>query len=355
MRGWVELVIAGLFGVAILVAVGAAWLAIDPAVDEGPGGAGARSDAASPPGAVPAGEPSAARPRADVRAPADPAAETPPAGAPDRAPETPTGGDAAPAAAAADATAGPAAAIPGAPRDVGGTGVTAAPPLGPIAALEPAPKVAEAEQPAEPERFFNVVVIDAGTIAVGDRRLRLADVDVPGADARCGDGSGREWSCGTLARTALRRRVQSRAVECRPVGVEGFAGDLVAVRCSIGKTDLAAWLVRHGWAEPADPASDALAKLAARARRDGRGLWQTNPKGLDDPAAEVAVPAESALFDEDPAAPGSAAGTAPSAAVPAPAAPGTAPVAPGTATGAGPLDLTPPADAAPTAAPEISR
>jgi endonuclease YncB( thermonuclease family) len=183
-------------------------------------------------------------------------------------------------------------------RDVGGGLVTGAAPVrvGPIVRLQKAPEVTTAipePAPIEPRRFFRVVVTDAGTLVAGDRTLRLADVDVPSSDAECGDGSGNRWSCGTRARTALRRFVRRRAVECLPLGEAGFGGtdEVTVVRCRVGDTDLATWLVENGWAAPADAAAPSLASLGEAARSGNRGLWQTEPVGLDEPDDEDTDPA----------------------------------------------------------------
>jgi len=183
-------------------------------------------------------------------------------------------------------------------RDVAG-GLVAPPAtvVGPVARLQPAPAVkSPTGDPVPPRRFFQVVVENAGTIAAGTKVLRLADVDVPGADAECAAAAGRRWSCGTLARTALRRLVQSRSVLCRPAGEGSFEDPELVVRCAVGRTDLATWLVEHGWAEPAAGAEETLASLAATAREEGRGLWQAEPE------EEPAVPAAAQSAGEAPAA-----------------------------------------------------
>jgi endonuclease YncB( thermonuclease family) len=39
-------------------------------------------------------------------------------------------------------------------------------------------------------------------------------------------------------------------------------------------TDLSTWVVRQGWALPADPAEPGLAEAAEAAKKDGAGLWR---------------------------------------------------------------------------------
>ncbi|MFM9859543.1 hypothetical protein RUR49_13790 [Pseudoxanthobacter sp. M-2] len=326
MRGLIEILATILAGVAILAVAGYFFLGDAPPpggetiVPLGPGApeAGrAPPSATSPSTGAPATVPSSPSP-SRVLVPADPAAApagsaTPPANAPSRTLAAP--GAAPPLEApegyiAVEDQLAPA-------RDVGGGVVSGAAPVrvGPIVRLQKAPEVVPVipePAPVEPRRFFRVVVTDAGTLIAGDRTLRLADVDVPAADAECGDAAGNRWSCGTRARTALRRFVRHRAVECLPLGEVGFGSaeaEVSVVRCRVGRTDIATWLVENGWAAPADAAAPTLAALGETARDENRGLWQTEPKGLDEPdddgaidgAATDAAPTEGTLPADDPA------------------------------------------------------
>jgi endonuclease YncB( thermonuclease family) len=326
MRGLIEILATIVAGVAILAAAGYYFLGEVPLpvgetiVQMGPGAPDAAPTpppAGAPATGTPAAAPSSATtPR--VLVPVDPGAApagsaTPPANAPSRplaAPGAPPPLEAPEGYIAVEDQLAPA-------RDVGGGVVSGAAPVrvGPIVRLQRAPEVKTLipePAPVEPRRFFRVVVSDAGTLIAGDRTLRLADVDVPAADAECGDAAGNRWSCGTRARTALRRFVRHRAVECLPLGEVGFGSDdaeVSVVRCRVGRTDIATWLVENGWAAPADAAAPTLAALGETARDENLGLWQTEPKGLDDPddddalggaAADVATP-EGAAPTDDPA------------------------------------------------------
>lgn len=323
MRGLIEILATILAGVAILAVAGYFFLGGAPPpggetiVPLGPGApeAGrAPPSATAPSTGAPAPAPSSTSP-SRVLVPADPAAapagSTQPASPPTALAPGSTGALEAPEGyIAVEDQLAPA-------RDVGGGVVSGAAPVrvGPIVRLQKAPEVKQVipePAPVEPRRFFRVVVADAGTLVAGDRTLRLADVDVPAADAECGDAAGNRWSCGTRARTALRRFVRHRAVECLPLGEVGSGSldaDVAVVRCRVGRTDIATWLVEHGWAAPADAAAPALATLGATARDENRGLWQTEPKGLDEPdddgtidgAATDAAPPEGTVPADDPA------------------------------------------------------
>jgi|GEM_PF-2292443 len=301
MRGLVEILATVLAGVVILAVAGYFFLGDAPppggetVVRVGPGApdAGRAPPSTTPPStrAPSTPPPSASAPR--VLVPADPGAA--PAGS-----TLPAG----PALTASAPGSSPALDAPEgyvvvedqlAPaRDVGGGIVSGSAPVrvGPIVRLQKAPEVKQVipePAPVEPRRFFRVVVADAGTLVAGERTLRLADVDVPAADAECGDAAGHRWSCGTRARTALRRFVRHRAVECLPLGEADLATDgLSVVRCRVGRTDIATWLVENGWASPADAATPTLTALGETARSENRGLWQTEPVGLDEPDDDAA-------------------------------------------------------------------
>ncbi len=123
----------------------------------------------------------------------------------------------------------------------------------------------------------DVMVVDADTLRLGERVLRLAGVAVPerGA-ARCG-----AEDCAAGAADALARLVRGRAVECLVQGRDRFGRALG--RCEAGGVALDRALAEAGWAltEPAN------AGLEAAARSAGRGLftpgatpaeaWRRNP------------------------------------------------------------------------------
>jgi endonuclease YncB( thermonuclease family) len=108
-----------------------------------------------------------------------------------------------------------------------------------------------------------VMVVDAETLRLGDRVLRLAGLAVPDRGvARCG-----AMDCAAGAADALARLVQGRMVDCMVHGRDRLGRALG--RCEAGGVTLNQALVEAGWAlaEPADAA------LEAAARSAGRGLF----------------------------------------------------------------------------------
>lgn len=120
-------------------------------------------------------------------------------------------------------------------------------------------------------RFFRVVVADAGTIKAKKLTIKLAGVKAPDIKKVCVDAKNRKWRCGLAARGALRRLIRIRAIECPSMPFEPNA--TITVRCSVGRTDIAEWLVRYGWAEPAED-DEKLAEALEKAKADKRGMWR---------------------------------------------------------------------------------
>lgn len=143
----------------------------------------------------------------------------------------------------------------------------------PSAAPEPEPVP---PAPRGPDVYRLVVIMDAGLIDGRTRMLRLAHVDAPAVDRVCQRADGGTWPCGARARTALRRLVRRRAIECHdldPDAPEPAEDEAALVRCEVAGTDLARWLVEQGWASPSESAPEEWAALHETARAEGLGLF----------------------------------------------------------------------------------
>jgi endonuclease YncB( thermonuclease family) len=115
-----------------------------------------------------------------------------------------------------------------------------------------------------------VRVVDGDTLRLGDRTLRLADIDAPERGQTCTDAAGRWFDCGAAAAEALSRLVNGRSVVCRVDGRDRFGRGLGT--CTAGGVELNAGLVSSGWALAYD--GDArMTALETQARMAGRGLW----------------------------------------------------------------------------------
>ncbi len=134
-------------------------------------------------------------------------------------------------------------------------------------------------EPPPTKRYFKVKVRDAGSLEVDLPTkptvvIRIEGIKAREADGLCTTADGTNWPCGAQARAALTRFIRARAVTCTlPPGGETAE---FAARCSVTGQDLAAWLVRQGWALPQQDAEPALAEAMEAAKTDGLGLWRSS-------------------------------------------------------------------------------
>lgn len=130
-----------------------------------------------------------------------------------------------------------------------------------------------AAAPERPPHFARPGTVLAGALAFGSRSITLKGV-VPTAPGRICPGSAGPWPCGMVARTQQRLFIRNRAVACDIVE-KTWVGTAIA-SCSIGETDIAAWLVGNGWAE-AEPGTP-LTRLMEEAKVLRRGLFGDDPR-----------------------------------------------------------------------------
>lgn len=115
-------------------------------------------------------------------------------------------------------------------------------------------------------------VIDGDTLVIGGWRIRILGIDAPERHQTCYDAAGETWPCGGAARQALAARIDRQPVSCHVAGPDRYGRDLA--RCSTGGTDLAAWLVREGWAIPAGDEQGRYRAAAREAEARGAGMWR---------------------------------------------------------------------------------
>ena len=110
-------------------------------------------------------------------------------------------------------------------------------------------------------------VIDGDSLVVNGVEIRLRDVDAPEGRQICQRG-GQVWACGQEATKKLAARIGGRTVQCS--GTEYDQHDRLLGVCHIGEDELNEWLVAEGWAV----ALGSHKAAEARARSEGRGIWQ---------------------------------------------------------------------------------
>jgi endonuclease YncB( thermonuclease family) len=167
------------------------------------------------------------------------------------------------------------------PRIVGGPGISPGPVGHGRMEREAPPQQPEAEAAVDSgpawQPFTQVVVIGAGTLNLGGRKVQLAGIAPPESGLRCRASAGPEtFECAFLAMQALRQRLRARGVECRLARLETIGTEPAA--CRIGTTDLSQWLLDQGWAMAAADAPEAYRTAEDAARCANAGLWAEAPR-----------------------------------------------------------------------------
>ncbi|PHP65488.1 hypothetical protein CSC94_19250 [Zhengella mangrovi] len=161
---------------------------------------------------------------------------------------------------------GPApAALPGYER------VAPRPPLGPLGApATPAPPPDPSDRTGWKKRLLHQpVAAETNLIEAEGQRVRLEGIEVLPLQATCSVEGGETRPCGMMARSALRRWMRARAIECRAPQKPNPA--IITTSCTLAGEDMAAWLADNGWVAKA-LTPDLGARLDA-ARKQGRGLY----------------------------------------------------------------------------------
>lgn len=109
---------------------------------------------------------------------------------------------------------------------------------------------------------------DGDSLQLAGDRVRLLGIDAPELAQLCVDARGRNWPCGREARDAMSALLRRGDLTCQPDGRDRY--NRMLAHCRIGKDDIAAIMVRDGWAVATE---DYFAEEQA-ARRARRGIWQ---------------------------------------------------------------------------------
>ena len=108
--------------------------------------------------------------------------------------------------------------------------------------------------------------VDGDSLELGGHRVRLYGIDAPERRQSC-EEAGQTTQCGRRAHTELTRLVSGKTIECESFGLDRY--DRTLAVCRAGATDLAATMVRAGWAVAY---GDYYGEEQV-ARRDRAGIW----------------------------------------------------------------------------------
>ena len=120
----------------------------------------------------------------------------------------------------------------------------------------------------------DVRIVDADTIEISGKKIRLAGIDSPERSQTCEDQDGIKYGCGGQATQALRGLVNSmpaEIVKCEHIDKDKY-GRLIGV-CKIGEVNINAWLVENGWALAYRNFSEKYVENEQIAERNKAGIW----------------------------------------------------------------------------------
>ena len=139
--------------------------------------------------------------------------------------------------------------------------------------------VVEIAQKATPTtRLYNNISINAaGILASGNTNLHIEGITPLPLDAVCKTTTGETWPCGRFARTAMRKLIRGRSINCDATNSEDVlpTPGPILTKCRVANQDIGQWLVKQGWAE--DDGGD-YAEPMQWAKTAKLGMWrQTLP------------------------------------------------------------------------------
>jgi len=108
--------------------------------------------------------------------------------------------------------------------------------------------------------------VNADTIEIHGRRIRLHGVDAPERGQPCFMPNGAPWRCGQEGALALSDFLGATVVSC--VGVDTDRYGRMVADCTANDRDISAWLVSEGWAMAYRRYSTAHVDAAERHPRD---------------------------------------------------------------------------------------
>lgn len=120
-------------------------------------------------------------------------------------------------------------------------------------------------------------VIDASTMEVAGRKVRLFGIQPPEPDQVC-KWPNTEIPCGRIAATALMDLVFKATVVCRPTGEKDTDGTEIAT-CHADGFDVGRNMVHTGWARAMPRLMPSYLPVERAAERAKRGVWRGGASG----------------------------------------------------------------------------
>ena len=116
-----------------------------------------------------------------------------------------------------------------------------------------------------------VRAIDADSLDMDGRSVRLFGIDAVEKNQTCEDRAGREWPCGRHATEKLAAVLDGQNVRCIVQDTDRY-GRAVSV-CEAGGKDINHWVARNGWAVAYTCYSREYERDEAQARAEKTGIF----------------------------------------------------------------------------------
>ncbi len=128
-----------------------------------------------------------------------------------------------------------------------------------------------AVMPAKAETVTGTARVEEGDrMSVNGVDIRLYGIDAPDEGQRCANRAGVEYDCFTLSRMALERLTEGKTVACE---LKAAPAEPRLATCRVGTQDLAATMVRAGWALAYRRIAQDYVGFEARAMSHRTGMW----------------------------------------------------------------------------------
>lgn len=115
-------------------------------------------------------------------------------------------------------------------------------------------------------------IVDADSLLIAGREIRLAGLDAPEWDQTCTSAAGAKWRAGQEAKAWLASRLAGRDLACTAEGRDAYRRILAT--CYLDGDNLNHAMVAAGWAWAYVKYSKRYAAAEAEARAAGAGVWR---------------------------------------------------------------------------------
>lgn len=129
--------------------------------------------------------------------------------------------------------------------------------------------LASSEPP--PTTIGSGMAVEGDVLSVNGAIVRLWGVDAPDVGQTCKTRRSKEYDCFTFSKNALNNIVREKQIICYIKG-QDRNGQKIGI-CAVNGYDVAALMVRAGWALSYDGLSTQYASLMGNAQAKERGLW----------------------------------------------------------------------------------